>query len=111
MERGRGDDESALADAAELIEHAGARSLAPALCEWRAELATVLGDRDRVGQRHVDCAERDQLDRHGRIIVSRRANFKAPAPTMSFGILALAIAILPLIGLGGLARPVGVASR
>jgi hypothetical protein len=36
--------EAALANAAELIERSGARTLAPALCEWRAELAAVLGD-------------------------------------------------------------------
>ena len=30
--------------AAGLIERCGARTLAPALCEWRAELAAVLGD-------------------------------------------------------------------
>jgi hypothetical protein len=36
--------EAALANAAALIERTGARTLAPALCEWRAELAAVLGD-------------------------------------------------------------------
>ena len=36
--------EAALACAAALIERTGARTLAPALCEWRAELAAVLGD-------------------------------------------------------------------
>ena len=36
--------EAALASAAELIERTGARTLAPALYEWRAELAAVLGD-------------------------------------------------------------------
>jgi len=36
--------EAALACAAELIERTGARTLAPALIEWRAELAAVLGD-------------------------------------------------------------------
>ncbi|MBI1816897.1 MAG: zinc ribbon domain-containing protein [Deltaproteobacteria bacterium] len=36
--------EAALASAAELIERTGAKTLAPALCEWRAELAAVLGD-------------------------------------------------------------------
>ena len=36
--------EAALAEAAALIEQTGATSLAPALCEWRAELAAVLGD-------------------------------------------------------------------
>jgi hypothetical protein len=36
--------EAALASAAALIERSGARTLAPALCEWRAELAGVLGD-------------------------------------------------------------------
>jgi len=36
--------EAALACAAALIERCGARTLAPALCEWRAELAAVLGD-------------------------------------------------------------------
>ena len=35
---------AALASAAALIERTGARTLAPALCEWRAELAAVLGD-------------------------------------------------------------------
>ncbi len=35
---------AALAEAAALIEQMGAKSLAPALCEWRAELAAVLGD-------------------------------------------------------------------
>ena len=36
--------EAALACAAALIQSTGARTLAPALCEWRAELAAVLGD-------------------------------------------------------------------
>jgi hypothetical protein len=36
--------EAALANAAALIERTGARTLEPALCEWRAELAAVLGD-------------------------------------------------------------------
>ena len=36
--------EDAIAAAAALIDSTGTRSLAPALCEWRAELATVLGD-------------------------------------------------------------------
>ncbi|MBI1816954.1 MAG: hypothetical protein HYR72_18400 [Deltaproteobacteria bacterium] len=36
--------EAALANAAALIESTGAKTLAPALCEWRAELAAVLGD-------------------------------------------------------------------
>ncbi len=36
--------EGALAAAAALIERTGAKILAPALCEWRAELAAVLGD-------------------------------------------------------------------
>jgi adenylate cyclase len=36
--------EAALAEAAALIERTGAKTLAPALCEWRAELASVLGD-------------------------------------------------------------------
>jgi hypothetical protein len=35
---------SPLASVAALIERCGARTLAPALCEWRAELAAVLGD-------------------------------------------------------------------
>jgi adenylate cyclase len=36
--------EAALASAAQLIERTGAKTLAPALCEWRAELAAVLGE-------------------------------------------------------------------
>ncbi len=36
--------EAALASAAALIERTGAKTLAPALCEWRAELAALLGD-------------------------------------------------------------------
>ena len=36
--------EASLAEAAALIERTGAKILAPALCEWRAELAAVLGD-------------------------------------------------------------------
>lgn len=36
--------EIALEAAAQLIERTGARTLAPALLEWRAELAAVLGD-------------------------------------------------------------------
>jgi adenylate cyclase len=36
--------ETALESAAALIERCGVRTLAPALCEWRAELAAVLGD-------------------------------------------------------------------
>jgi hypothetical protein len=40
----RGPAEAALAEAAALIEHSGAKLLAPRLCEWRAELAAVVGD-------------------------------------------------------------------
>ena len=36
--------EAALAEAAALIGCTGAKTLAPALCEWRAELAAALGD-------------------------------------------------------------------
>jgi class 3 adenylate cyclase len=36
--------EASLAEAAALIDRTGAATLAPALCEWRAELAEVLGD-------------------------------------------------------------------
>ena len=36
--------EAALANAAALIESTGAKTLAPSLCEWRAELAAVLGN-------------------------------------------------------------------
>src|SRR6185436_19549038 len=36
--------ESAFASAADLIERTGARTLAPHLLEWRAELAAVMGD-------------------------------------------------------------------
>jgi len=36
--------EAAFTAAAALIEQSGAQLLAPALCEWRAELAAVLGD-------------------------------------------------------------------
>jgi class 3 adenylate cyclase/tetratricopeptide (TPR) repeat protein len=36
--------EAALAEAAALVERTGAATLAPALCEWRAELAAVRGD-------------------------------------------------------------------
>ncbi len=43
--------ETALGEAAALIERTGAKLLAPALCEWRAELAGVLGN----------AAERDAL--------------------------------------------------
>jgi len=42
--------EAALASAAALIERTGAKTLAPALCEWRAELASVLGDDAASGQ-------------------------------------------------------------
>jgi hypothetical protein len=38
--------EAALTCAALLIERCGARTLAPALCEWRAELATALGENE-----------------------------------------------------------------
>ncbi len=36
--------EAALTSAAEMIERNGERAIVPALCEWRAELAAVLGD-------------------------------------------------------------------
>jgi hypothetical protein len=36
--------EAALSEVAALIERTGSATLAPALCEWRAELAGVLGD-------------------------------------------------------------------
>jgi hypothetical protein len=39
--------EAELDEAAALIERTGAKLLAPALCEWRAELADVLGDAPR----------------------------------------------------------------
>jgi hypothetical protein len=39
--------EAELDEAAELIERTGARLLSPALCEWRAELADVVGDTAR----------------------------------------------------------------
>jgi hypothetical protein len=42
--------EAALAEAAALIERTGAKLLAPRLCEWRAELAAVLGDEAARGQ-------------------------------------------------------------
>ena len=35
--------EAALANAAALIERTGAKTLVPALCAWRAELAAILG--------------------------------------------------------------------
>jgi tetratricopeptide (TPR) repeat protein len=35
-----------LDSAAVVIEHSGARTLTPALCEWRAELASVVGDEE-----------------------------------------------------------------
>ena len=54
------DAEAALAASAALIERTGARILAPALCEWRAELAGVLGD-DAARERHL----RDAHRRHG----------------------------------------------
>jgi hypothetical protein len=40
----RGAAEAALDEAAALVERTGARTLAPTLWEWRAELAAVLGD-------------------------------------------------------------------
>jgi class 3 adenylate cyclase len=43
-EAAREEAEAALSKAAELIERTGARALAPALREWRAELAAGLGD-------------------------------------------------------------------
>jgi hypothetical protein len=49
--------EAALARAAALIERSGATTLAPALCEWRAELAAVLGD-DAARERLLREAER-----------------------------------------------------
>lgn len=39
--------EAEFAEVAALIERTGAKTLAPALCEWRAELAEVLGDAPR----------------------------------------------------------------
>jgi tetratricopeptide (TPR) repeat protein len=40
----RDDAESSLAEVAVLIERTGATTIVPMLCEWRAELAAVLGD-------------------------------------------------------------------
>jgi hypothetical protein len=40
----RGDVERDLEEAAALIERSGATTVFPSLCEWRAELAGVLGD-------------------------------------------------------------------
>ncbi len=42
--------ETALAQAAALIETTGSRTLEPALCEWRAELAATLGDETKQRQ-------------------------------------------------------------
>jgi hypothetical protein len=53
--------EAALACAAELIERTGARTLAPALCEWRAELAAVLGD-DATREELLREAEQDYTE-------------------------------------------------
>jgi hypothetical protein len=40
-EAARAPAEAALAEAAALIERTGAKTLAPALCEWRAELTSM----------------------------------------------------------------------
>ncbi len=60
--------EAALAEAAALIEQSGATSLAPALCEWRAELAAALGD-DAARQRLL----REARHRYDEIGAPRRA--------------------------------------
>jgi hypothetical protein len=53
--------EDALSAAARLIESTGASSLAPALCEWRAESAAVLGD-DMARERLLTEAEQGYLE-------------------------------------------------
>jgi class 3 adenylate cyclase len=53
--------ESVLASAAALIESTGAKTLAPALAEWRAELAAVLGD-DTTRTRLLEQARRGYQD-------------------------------------------------
>jgi hypothetical protein len=67
--------EAALANAAVLIERTGAKLLTPALSEWRAELAAVLGD-DAAREQLLREAERGyreigaplQVDRIGRLL-------------------------------------------
>jgi hypothetical protein len=54
----RGAAESSLAEAAALIERTGATTFAPALCEWRAELADVLGD-DAGAPKHAERLARE----------------------------------------------------
>jgi hypothetical protein len=67
--------EAALACAAALIERTGARTLAPALCEWRAELAAVLGD-DATRQELLREAERGYTEigapRHAARLAKRK---------------------------------------
>jgi adenylate cyclase len=67
--------EAALAEVAALIEQTGATSLAPALREWRAELAAVLGDAAAREQllREAERGYREigaplQVDRIGRLL-------------------------------------------
>jgi hypothetical protein len=71
----RDDAEAALTNAAELIERTGAKTLAPALCEWRAELAAVLGDdatRDRLLRQAEQVYEEIGAPLHAARLAARR---------------------------------------
>jgi tetratricopeptide (TPR) repeat protein len=62
--------EAELALAAALIERTGARTLLPALCEWRAELAAVLGKGSMREQ--LLCEARDLYEQSGAPLQAQR---------------------------------------
>lgn len=73
--------ESALAVASKLIERSGARSLVPALAEWRAELAAALGKSD-VREQLLQQAEESYNEigapRHGQRLAAQRQARSTP---------------------------------
>jgi hypothetical protein len=72
--------EAALANAAALIERTGARTLGPALCEWRAELAAVLGEdetRDQLLRQAEKLYEEIGAPLHAARLASQRAQRSA----------------------------------
>jgi len=72
--------EAALASAAALIERSGARTLGPALCEWRAELAAVLGEdetRDQLLRQAEKLYEEIGAPLHAARLASQRARHSA----------------------------------
>jgi hypothetical protein len=77
---GRAEVEAALDNAAQRIERTGARTLAPFLLEWRAELAAALGDavtRERLLQQAELVYEEIGAPKHAQRLAARRQALSA----------------------------------